>query len=59
MSPRTGRPKVDNPKEQRFSIRLDNETGKKLDSYCTETGKKRAEAIREGIDLLLESYKKK
>ena len=59
MSPRTGRPKVDNPKEQRFTIRLDKNTGDRLDDYCADTGKKRAEAIREGIDLLLEGHKKK
>lgn len=58
MSPRTGRPKSENPKEQRFTIRLDNEVGAKLDSYCASTGKKRAEAIREGIQMLLEKYKK-
>ena len=57
MSPRTGRPKVDNPKEQRFTIRLDNTMGEKLDNYCKIVGKKRAEVIREAIIQLLDKQK--
>ncbi len=57
MSPRTGRPKVDNPKEQRFTIRLDNITGQRLDEYCKVVGKKRAEVIREAILTLLDTKK--
>ena len=57
MSPRTGRPKVDNPKEQRFTIRLDNITGQRLDEYCKVVGKKRAEVIREAILTLLDTQK--
>lgn len=53
MSPRTGRPKVDVPKDIRFSIRIDNETNEKLDIYCKENGITKAEAIRKGIHLLL------
>ena len=34
MSPKTGRPKADNPKEIRFSIRLDVDTHKRLEEYC-------------------------
>lgn len=54
MSPRTGRPKVEKPKEQRFSIRLDDETGQRLDSYCLDVGKKRSVVIREAILAYLE-----
>lgn len=57
VSPRTGRPKVDNPKEQRFTIRLDNITGQRLDDYCKSVGKKRAEVIREAIMELLNKQK--
>ena len=57
MSPRTGRPKVDNPKEQRFTIRLDNITGQRLDEYCKVVCKKRAEVIREAILTLLDTQK--
>lgn len=54
MSPRTGRPKAEHPKDQHFSIRLDQEMGDRLDAYCAAHGFKRAEAIRKAILLLLE-----
>lgn len=57
MSPRTGRPKVDEPKDIRFSIRIDDDTNKKLDSYCEKNCITKAEAIRQGIHLLLEQKK--
>ena len=53
MSPRTGRPKAENPKDVRFSIRLDAETDQRLDDYCAKNNITRAEAIRKGINLLL------
>jgi len=59
LSPRTGRPKVENPQCQRFTIRLDNITGTRLDNYCKLVGKKRAEVIREAIIKLLDSQEKK
>lgn len=57
MSPRTGRPKVDEPKDIRFSIRIDNDINNKLDVYCKKNGITKAEAIRRGIDLLLSQKK--
>lgn len=57
MSPRTGRPKVDEPKDIRFSIRIDEDTNKKLDSYCEENNITKAVAIRKGIHLLLSQKK--
>lgn len=57
MSPRTGRPRVDEPKDIRFSIRIDDETNKKLDAYCEQNGITKAEAIRKGIHLLLSQKK--
>ena len=53
MSPRTGRPKVDNPKKNDVKVRLDDETSKKLDLYFAKNNITRAEAIRKGIHLLL------
>lgn len=53
MSPRTGRPKTDKPKDIRFSIRLDTETEKKLNEYCTKNNISKGEAIRKSINLLL------
>lgn len=53
MSPRTGRPKSDNPKTIRYSICLDPKTERKLVEYCDHHKITKGEAIRKGIDLLL------
>lgn len=53
MSPRTGRPKVDNPKDIDVKVRFDKETHEKLMDYCIAHGITRTEAIRLGIHLLL------
>ena len=53
MSPRTGRPKADNPKSQDVKVRLDVDTTKRLDVYCKKNEITRAEAIRRGIKMLL------
>lgn len=57
MSPRTGRPKTDNPMEKRFSIRLDEDTERRLLEYCIAHDISKGEAIRQGIHLLLEQKK--
>ena len=57
MSPRTGRPKVENPKGIRYSIRLDEVTEKALQQYCKENNISKGEAIRQGIHLLLKKEK--
>lgn len=57
MSPKTGRPKAENPKDVRFSIRLDAETERRLDAYCLSNSVTKAEAIRQGIHLLLAQKK--
>lgn len=57
MSPRTGRPKAENPKKNDVKVRLDDSTSKRLDTYCESHGVTRAEAIRQGIHLLLAQEK--
>ena len=52
-----GRPKSKNPKSNRFSVRLDDETEKKLENYCLQNKISKGEAIRQGIHLLLEKEK--
>ncbi|MDE6469846.1 MAG: ribbon-helix-helix domain-containing protein [Eubacterium sp.] len=54
MSPITGRPKAENPKCIDIKVRIDEITNEKLQSYCEANGIKRAEAIRQGIAMLLE-----
>lgn len=57
ISPRTGRPKVDKPKDIRYSVRLDDETEARLRQYCDEHEITKGEAIRQGIHLLLSKKK--
>lgn len=57
MSPRTGRPKVENPKNNDVKVRLDNETTQRLEKYCEKHNVTRAEAIRKGIHILLSEQK--
>lgn len=54
VNARTGRPKVENPKNIRYSIRLDEETEEKLKNYCEKYNLTKGEAIRKGIEKLLE-----
>lgn len=57
MSPRTGRPKAENPKAVNYGVRLDAETEAKLTTYCEEHNITKSEAIRRGIHLLLSTKK--
>ncbi|MDD3337799.1 MAG: ribbon-helix-helix domain-containing protein [Lachnospiraceae bacterium] len=57
MSPRTGRPKADNPKAIKYSIRIDEETEKRLVEYCEANGITKGKAIRQAINLLLDNKK--
>lgn len=57
MSPRSGRPKVEKPKQNDVKVRLDDETKERLDRYCMTHATTRAEAIRRGVHLLLAQEK--
>lgn len=57
MPSKMGRPKVENPKDVRYSIRLDAETEQRLQAYCAEHQITKGTAIRKAIDLLLEVKK--
>lgn len=52
MSPRAGRPPIQNPKSERITVRIDKEHSKILDEYCEENKVDKAEAVREGIKRL-------
>ncbi len=52
MSPRLGRPKVDNPIDKRFTVCVDDATLKRLDAFCDARNMTRSEAVRRGLDLL-------
>lgn len=53
MSPRTGRPKVEHPKDIKFSIRLDKDIHDKLVKYCEKHNIKKTTAIREAIEMMI------
>lgn len=53
MSPRTGRPKTDNPKERSVRVRFDDAQYERLDQYCKKRSKTKAEAIRDGVEKML------
>lgn len=58
MSPRTGRPKIDNPKTNPIHVRLDNESVKILETYCKQEKIAKTEGIRRGIEKLKSDIKK-
>ena len=58
MSPRTGRPKSDNPKSNPIHVRLDNETKEILEIYCNQEQIAKTEGIRRGIHRLKSDIKK-
>ena len=51
---KTGRPKISDPKDVDVKVRLDKNTNQELLKYCSEHDITRAEAIRQGIHLLLQ-----
>lgn len=57
MSPKTGRPKSDNPKDIDVKVRFDKELHNKLMAYCKKHQITRTEAIRRGVYLLLDTEK--
>ena len=50
MSPRTGRPKSENPKDTRIQIRIDKETLSTLDECAEKQNTTRSEIVRQGIE---------
>lgn len=57
MSPKTGRPKVENPKDVDVKVRFDSDLHNKLLEYCKLHNITRTEAIRQGVHLLLANKK--
>lgn len=53
MSSKIGRPVIGKPKTNDIKVRIDDDTLKKLLDYCEVNKITKAEAIRQGIQLLL------
>lgn len=58
MSPRTGRPKSDNPKGKQLGVRFDKEQLERLDTVAEHYKETRVESIRRGIEKLYSEIKK-
>lgn len=59
MSPRTGRPKSDNPKSTQLAVRLDDETLRQLDEIAKANSETRVQSIRRSIKSLYSELEKK
>ena len=53
MSPKIGRPKIDNPKEYDVKVRFDKETHDKIIEYSNKNNITKADTIRKGVNILL------
>lgn len=58
MSPRTGRPKSENPKTKQLGVRFDENTLKKLDEVANFYDETRVETLRRGVEKLHSELKK-
>lgn len=52
MSPRTGRPKSDNPKVKQLGVRFNADDLSKLDKLTVHYNETRVEILRRGVDRL-------
>jgi len=59
LSPRTGRPKSDNPKMKQLGVRCDQELLDKLDTLTEYYQEDTAKVIRRGIEKLYSDIKSK
>ena len=58
MSPRTGRPKSDNPKSEEIKIRATKDDKELLKKCCVELNKTQYEVVMEGIRKVYAEIKK-
>lgn len=53
MSPRTGRPKSENPLTVEVKARIDIQTNERLNEYCERNNTTRTEVVRKGIEQVI------
>lgn len=58
MSPKSGRPPVENPKDKMIRVRMDKETVEKLETCAKALNTSQSEVIRRGIDRIAEDIQK-
>lgn len=59
MSPRTGRPPVENPKDKRVGIRLSAQTAKDLEECANALNISKTKVIEKGIQKVKAEIKQK
>lgn len=59
MLAKMGRPKSENPRDIRFTFRMDSEENKMLEEICIITGENKNEAIRKSVKRYYEYLKRK
>ena len=52
-----GRPKIDNPKVNKISVRLSDEEHEKLIEFAKEHSMTKAEVFKKGLDILYKQCK--
>ncbi len=57
MSPRTGRPKSENPRGKQLGVRFDKEELERLDTVAEYFGETRVASIRRGVEKLYTDIK--
>lgn len=57
MTPKMGRPKVEDPINKQITVRLNEKTMKQLEVYCKEKQITKGEAVRMGVEKLLDEKK--
>lgn len=53
MNSKIGRPKIDNPKSIRYSVRLNEELEKKINEYAKKNNLSKGEVIRLALEKFL------
>lgn len=59
MSPSTGRPKSDNPRDMQYRLRLTSDEVKRLEYCCKVLGLTKAEVLRQGLEVMYEKAQTK
>lgn len=58
MSPFQGRPPIENPKDLQYRLRMTKAEFEMLEYCCKETGKSKADILREGLEMVYQKVKK-
>lgn len=59
MSPRTGRPPKENPRNVNLNIRITNEEARRIQNCADELNMTRTDTIMKGIDLVEKELRQK